>query len=608
MSKQPALCGLLFFGHIARTNMADATRSLTPRQALEHPERGIPLWSGHPAFLAAMILWIAVLAGCSTRGGFHQITDPPDSPVASAAETERRVEGFARFAAGVTHDLNDAPAAALEEYEKAARLDPENASLLFDVSQRYLQLGQSAKAMEILAKSAQSPDASAEALGLYGRAALIAGLTNQAITSCEASLRKDPLRLDTYQTLAEVYFRLGQNTNSLRVIQLAADQAAQADAFFLVGTAELYAKYLTLDPAKADEIKPRLRALLDGAMAQSPENTLLLSQIAGQYAAVGDVSKAMGVYEAMVGGLTDLPLLRDAALEKLANYYLGNGEFDKAEGHLEAIVRDNPTQFPQAYYFLGSIAAKNGHYEKAEDYLKRFLVLNGNFEPAYYELARAQVALDHGEGALETLKKAKTRFSATFLGEFLSALAYSRVDDPTNAVNQMTSAEIIARSSNPSRLTAGFYFQLGAMQEKAKSIQDSERSFRRALELAPDSAETLNYLGYMWAARGENLDEAHAMIEKALRQEPDNPAYLDSLAWVLFKLGRHADALPPIRRSVELSDKPDPVLYDHLGDILGALGQQDEARAAWEKSLAAKPDDGVRKKLDALPASAAKTP
>ncbi len=587
---------------------ADAPHPSSPEPDLPPTRSRIGLFR-LPLPLLGLLLGVTAWIGCSSpRYGLRAKPDPSASTSADTAETERRAEAFARFAAGVTHDLNNDPVAALDEFERAAKLDPDDTTLLFNLSQRYLQLGQNAKALQILSKAAQSPDASAEALGLFGRTALIAGQTNDAITASEASLRKDPLRLDTYQTLAEVYFRLGQHTNSLRVIHQAADQIADADPLFLVGTADLYAKYLGIDPNSGDDIKPRIRALLDAALAGQPDNTLLLSQIAGHYAGIGDVAKAMSVYEEMVGGLTDIPLLRDAALEKLATYYLGHGEFGKAEGHLEAIVRDNPTQFPQAYYFLGSIAAKNGHYEKAEGHLKRFLVLNGAFEPGYYELARAQIALDHGEAALETLQKAKARFSSTFIGEFLSALAYARLDDSTNAVNRMTSAEIIARSSNPALLTAGFYFQLGAMQEKAKSIGDSEASFRKSLELAPDSAETLNYLGYMWADRGENLDEAHTMIEKALRLEPDNPAYLDSLAWVLFKQGRHADALPPIQRSVELSDEPDPVLYDHLGDILLALDKKEEARDAWEKSLAAKPDEQVRRKLDALATPAAGQP
>src|SRR5690606_23074016 len=111
------------------------------------------------------------------------------------------------------------------------------------------------------------------------------------------------------------------------------------------------------------------------------------------------------------------------------------------------------------------------------------------------------------------------------------------------------------------------------------------------------------------ADRGENLEEARDMIEKALRLEPDNAAYLDSLAWVLYRLGHLEEALAPMKRSIAIhedeEETPDTVLYDHYGDILSGLGRVEEARRAWEKAVALKPDEAVQKKLDALPPAAA---
>jgi hypothetical protein len=38
------------------------------------------------------------------------------------------------------------------------------------------------------------------------------------------------------------------------------------------------------------------------------------------------------------------------------------------------------------------------------------------------------------------------------------------------------------------------------------------------IEVNPNNASALNYLGYMWAERGQNLTEAHDLIEKAVRR------------------------------------------------------------------------------------------
>src|SRR5262249_33805914 len=122
--------------------------------------------------------------------------------------------------------------------------------------------------------------------------------------------------------------------------------------------------------------------------------------------------------------------------------------------------------------------------------------------------------------------------------------------------------------------------------------------FEKTLKLAPESAEAMNYLGYMWAEHGKKLDRARELIEKAVKAEPKNAAYLDSLAWVLFKLNKPQEALPQALKAIEFSEEPDPTVYDHLGDIYAALNQVEKAREAWKKSVSLEPNEEVKKKLN----------
>jgi Tfp pilus assembly protein PilF len=178
--------------------------------------------------------------------------------------------------------------------------------------------------------------------------------------------------------------------------------------------------------------------------------------------------------------------------------------------------------------------------------------------------------------------------------------------DYTNALRHLTGAEVIARVNDTNRLTHTFYFQLGSTYERTQKFKEAETYFRKALDLAPDFAEALNYLGYMWAERGENLEEAHRMIEKAVRSEPKNAAFLDSLAWVLYKMDRPKEALKFLLQAVEQSQEPDPTLWDHLGDIYASLKQTDKARQAWQKSLALEPNPQIEQKLKSATAGGEK--
>ena len=99
--------------------------------------------------------------------------------------------------------------------------------------------------------------------------------------------------------------------------------------------------------------------------------------------------------------------------------------------------------------------------------------------------------------------------------------------------------------------------------------------------------------------RGENLDQARAMLEKAVQLEPKNAAFLDSLGWVLFKLNRPREALDYLLQATDESRRPDAALYDHLGDIYAALNQRDKAAEAWRKSLSVEPNRQIQQKLDA---------
>ena len=76
------------------------------------------------------------------------------------------------------------------------------------------------------------------------------------------------------------------------------------------------------------------------------------------------------------------------------------------------------------------------------------------------------------------------------------------------------------------------------MHERAGDRKAAEEVFLEVLKKNPEHAPTLNYLGYMWAENGVNLERAQEMLTRAVGQEPDNGAYVDSLGWVYFRLGQ----------------------------------------------------------------------
>jgi tetratricopeptide (TPR) repeat protein len=144
------------------------------------------------------------------------------------------------------------------------------------------------------------------------------------------------------------------------------------------------------------------------------------------------------------------------------------------------------------------------------------------------------------------------------------------------------------------------HFMRGAMYEKMKRLDDSEKEFRKVLALNPDSASALNYLGYMFADRNVKLNEALEMIKKAVDQEPHNGAYLDSLGWVYFRLDRLDEAEDNLRRALQRAGN-DPTIHDHLG-LKDAIVQWEASMKLWNAGSPSEHDPQevakIQKKLE----------
>jgi tetratricopeptide (TPR) repeat protein len=127
-------------------------------------------------------------------------------------------------------------------------------------------------------------------------------------------------------------------------------------------------------------------------------------------------------------------------------------------------------------------------------------------------------------------------------------------------------------------------FLRGAMYERMKKYDAAEAEFHKVLDLEPENAGALNYLGYMLANRTIRLDEAYQFIQKAVDLDPENGAYLDSLGWVYYQQGKLNEAESPLLRAIDkIGD--DPTVHDHLGDLYLKMGKTKEAIAQWQTSL-----------------------
>lgn len=152
----------------------------------------------------------------------------------------------------------------------------------------------------------------------------------------------------------------------------------------------------------------------------------------------------------------------------------------------------------------------------------------------------------------------------------------------------------IAQPEKPHWLA--FYFR-GICYERDKQWAKAEADLKKALELFPEQAHVLNYLGYSWIDQGVNLEAGMQMIRRAVEQRPDDGYIVDSLGWAYYRLGDFEEAVKNLERAVELKPE-DPTINDHLGDAYWRVGRILEARFQWSHARDLKPEPDDLKRIE----------
>ncbi|MBP6217687.1 MAG: tetratricopeptide repeat protein [Oligoflexales bacterium] len=147
-------------------------------------------------------------------------------------------------------------------------------------------------------------------------------------------------------------------------------------------------------------------------------------------------------------------------------------------------------------------------------------------------------------------------------------------------------------------------FVQGIYEEKNGDTLSCMNTMRTVILQDPSQSSAMNYLGYLLAERGENLDLAEKLLQKALVLKPKDGLYLDSLGWIYYKKGDLDKAQDLLEQAIEI-EANEPALYEHLADLYLKKKNVDKARQYLEEALTRKleKEDLIRleKKLNSIP-------
>ena len=532
---------------------------------------------------------------------------------------------------------------AIEQYERVSVLNSEDTDVQMALGSLYRSISEPAKAEEALQRVlAIEPENTDAQIGL-AYLLMEAGRTPEAIESLEAILKEEPDNKRHLNALASAYEESGKYRLAAEVFQklvdqdgntLQARQRLAGNLFYsrqFEKSLEQYEKLSELDPRQADyqlqiSMIERQRKNYSRAWEALEKARFLETDVVKiQFSAI-NLLEAEGKIEQAVKETRKL--LVDTQ----------KPEYSSSERHRRSMLQEQ----------LGLLERKQENYEESFEAFQEIAVSTPELQPRalYQGIETWRMARDYQRAEKEARKavnevdgnpmlvnilatvlseRSKTKEAVKVLQGLLKnskedlnvLLAISRIYEKAKlfdkAIEYIDQANLLA-DTDSSHLN--ILFTYGSVYERAKEYEKSEAKFREILSIDSENSSALNYLGYMFADRSVNLDEAHDMIQRALDLEPENGAYLDSLGWVYFRQNKLELAAKYLERSLEQYQN-DPIVHTHLGDVYYRQGRIKEAQhhwnqglEEWKRSAPADRDnneiEGLRRKLAELELSMAK--
>ncbi len=550
------------------------------------------------------------LIGVIWMGGCALLRHWPDT--IPMYEETRQGDAYAHHLAGIIHEHNAELDQAAAAYTEVIGYDEKAVTPRLRLIRTYLRLGKNQEAVTACEMALKQIPDSPELWIAMGELYHDQGNMDKAVEALKRAIALRPDNLAGYGALVE----LQEENNDLvavieiyeRLIERSPDSAA---LYYQLGTnlsrigdhagaRNAFERVLTLEPnvtrvrfllalvlfeqQEYQKCEEQLRVYLK----ERPEDVLAMQYQAGVLYRLGRVEEAREILEVLItqGSASPKDYLQ------LSWLMLQAGETERAQQFaLEG-----------GACFLADVIFALSLFEKPEEdawptnpWDDRYTLdeIEAETDLILASLSGLMGSLPMGDVLIGKLEVLRENMGFSPILEFFCARVFLYSEKYGEALVLLDTLR--ARGTNSKHI----HYHSATVAEKKKSFSDAEYHLRAFLEIEPDNADVLNFLGYLYADYNQKLDEAEDLLRRALAIDPENPYYLDSLGWVYYRQGKGEEAAQLVRQAIYGMEGDDALLRDHLGDIYFLLGNTERALAEWRHAIRLDPSlEKVRDKIE----------
>lgn len=328
-------------------------------------------------------------------------------------------------------------------------------------------------------------------------------------------------------------------------------------------------------------------ALYEQLLRANPTNPELTERMVTLYRELGNLDDALS----LIDDILARSKVRHAGLvfqRALILWELNRN--DEAAKDIEVVLKENP-ESDRNLYMAGFAQERIRNFDAAMARYQKIPEDSPLFIQAGYRRALILRETKDIDGSLNIMKGLSSRSDA----DMSTWQIYIDILADAKRFDEARDAAIQGSKAFPDKTQ--LLFLRGVYQERTGRMGDAENSMLAVIKIDPNHSSALNFLGYMLAEQGRELDKAQAMVQKALQLKPGDGSYLDSLGWIQYQRKDYKRALETLNKALEASPE-EGVIMEHIGDTHVALGDKMTATQYYDRALKTKLDDRDKLRIE----------
>ncbi|MGB2751830.1 MAG: tetratricopeptide repeat protein [Pyrinomonadaceae bacterium] len=447
----------------------------------------------------------------------------------------------------------------------------------YRVGQMYLDRKETVKVYEQLDALLKINDDDTQALMLRSRAKMQDSKPDEAVKDIEDVLKQQPSNRDALYLMAQARLALGQNDQANAFI---GDIERFHPTFMKVGLLKIQAAFSAGDAQNALKLS---NELIDKTNSTQPnaDNTpqiildLKVKGISSRGLAYLDLGKlAEAKYD--LQDVVRLTPRSSPAMVNLAKVFIAERNPAAALDLYEKAYAADAKNFDSISGIV-TMAIQMGQTEKAHTRIASFIDANagkGDVIAALRYLNATVFTAEKNNPAAEKELLTAIELDADYLP------AYSAYASLLTSQNRTDEALAQYKKVIEKKPAAQVYTMIGILEDGRGNTAEAEANYRKALDIAPDSAIAANNLAWLLADHSGNLDEALQLASGAVARNQNVAEYYDTLGWVYLKKGLTSPAVEQMKKAVALEESnakktgttPKPDYRNRLAQAMAKAG------------------------------------